>query len=86
MPAESKKIKMSPETAHFYQGVSAGSEVRKAHEAFDSEPLDVRLGLYWFYVGALAAGEYGLSTQEEFAQFIQGASLRKPEKPDDDPS
>lgn len=83
MPANDdgiRHIKLDPKTTRFHKGVAAGNKVREGHGDLDA-PFEVKLGLYWFYVGALA-GEMGLKTQEELYDFMQGASVRQPERPE----
>lgn len=76
-------IPMEGATKRFYQGVSAGSQVTDAHASTEFPNDEVRVNLYWFYVGALAAGEYECESAEDFTGFILGAQTRAPQTDDD---
>lgn len=77
-------IPIAGRTKVFMQGVSAAQKVRDAHAGSEFGDFETQIGLFWFYVGALAVEEYHLTEQEDLADFIMGASLRKPEPPDPD--
>lgn len=74
-------IAMQGDTLHFYQGVSAGQKVLDAHADIDFPDHETRVKFYWFYVGALGAGEYELT---EFDAFALGAKTREPSNDGDD--
>ena len=87
MPADDKPttraIPLSKPTQHFLQGVAAGNQVRQAHQDIQFPSPQVRLNLFWFYVGALATGEFGISEEDEFSNFILGATTHAPSGEDD---
>lgn len=72
-------IEMAGQTQKFFQGVSAGSEVTEAHADTPFVNHEQRTQLWWFYVGALAAGKYGCKETEEFSAFLLGAQTRAPQ-------
>ena len=83
-PDSTTTIHLDGRTLRFFQGVSAGQRVRDAHEAVTvGKPVQTRRDLFWFYVGALAGGEFGCTEADEFAQIIAGASTRAPDVADE---
>lgn len=72
-------IPMEGATKRFYQGVASASEVIEAHAGSEFPDDQARVALFWFYVGAMAAGEHGCETAEDFTPFILGAQTRAPQ-------
>lgn len=71
-------IKLSDDTVRFHQGAAAGHRVTEAHSSTEFPDVASQRAMYWFYVGALAAGEYGCNEAEEFSAFILGAKTVEP--------
>jgi hypothetical protein len=71
-------IKMDNKTTRFYQGVTAATKVLDEHADVEFPDQQTRVSVFWFYAGALAAGEYGCETADDFALFVQGATTRAP--------
>lgn len=67
-------------TKRFMQGVTAAQKVRDAHKDQDFPNHQARLALFWFYVGAIAVDEYGITEQEDFCHFVFGAATRAPQE------
>lgn len=81
MSEQSSTIQISLEGQRFYQGVAAGSKVRKAWDPeFDKANADAatRSRIYWFYVGLVAAHEYSVDGETAVETFLSGASTRAP--------
>lgn len=78
MAGTPRTIKIDPVSRRFYQGVNAGTEIRKAHKDFPFPNTLARVSLFWFYAGAKAA-EAGCKTQEEMEAFMHGAATQKPD-------
>lgn len=76
-------IQLDPHTVKFHQGAAAASRVIEAHSDTEFPTFGSRLSAFWFYVGALAAGEYGCESSDEFGAFMLGAATRKPEEPEE---
>lgn len=79
----SQPISISGSTQRFAQGVTAAAKVREAHAGTPFVDHEQETSLFWFYVGALAAGEHGCTEQEDFEPFILGAATRAPESEED---
>lgn len=77
-------IQLDPSTVKFHQGAAAAARVIEAHSTAEFPNFAARVGSFWFYVGALASGEYGCQTQEEFGAFQIGASTCAPQPPSTD--
>lgn len=73
-------IEMDARTKRFYQGAAAATKVVEAHAEVDFPDHEVRVAMFWFYVGALAGGEYGCTESEDFEPFVLGANTRAPRK------
>lgn len=73
-----RTITMDNTTKRFYQGVAAAARVREAHASTLHATRQAKSDLFWFYVGALASGEYGCESSEDFTGFILGANTRAP--------
>lgn len=79
-----RTIKLDEKSQRFYQGVAAGSQVRDEHEGVEFPTFQAQRDLYWFYVGAIAAGEHGCTTADDFTGFALGANTRAPQAPRDE--
>ena len=82
-----RTITIPPEGAPFYWGVAAGSKIRDAHDpVHDLAGSDAatRSRMFWFYAGAVAAGDHGIdgSDDEQLALFLAGAATRAPSESD----
>ena len=53
----------------------------EAHQDVEFPDHETRVRLFWFYAGALAAGDHGCETEEDFSHFILGANTRCPQPP-----
>jgi hypothetical protein len=73
-------IQLDERTQRFYQGVAAGSQVREAHEEIEWPDYEIQVRMFWFYVGALATGEHGCESNEDFNGFLLGAKTREPQR------
>jgi hypothetical protein len=71
-------IELDNKTQRFYQGAAAGAKVQTEHAEVKWPDHAVRVQTYWFYVGALAVGEHGCKTSEDFTHFLLGAATRAP--------
>lgn len=72
------QIRLGSGTVLMAKGTQAGRKVIEAHENSPFPDFDTRLKMFWFYVGALAAGEYRITESEEFGAFIMGAAIVAP--------
>lgn len=72
-------VTMAPGGQRFYQGVSAGSKILEAHKDVKFPDETTRRELFMFYAGALAAGEHGCTTTEDFEAFLLGVATRAPQ-------
>lgn len=73
-----RRIPLSPRTKRFMQGAQAAQKVLDAHKDAEFPDAQVRSNVFWFYVGALAAGEYEITEQDDFGDFVMGAATRAP--------
>lgn len=73
-------IKLDAGSKRFYEGVAVGNQVTEAHAEIDFPDHEVRMAMFWFYVGALAGGEHGCKESKDFEPFIMGANTRAPRK------
>ncbi len=78
--AKAHTIPVDDATRRFYQGVAAGNRVREEHDSIPFPDHESRVRFYWFYCGALAAGEYGCQESDEFSNFVLGAATRAPQE------
>lgn len=76
-------IELDTRTQRFYQGVAAASKVAEAHADIEFPDHEVKVAMFWFYVGALAGGEHGCTESEDFEPFMLGANTRAPRKEED---
>lgn len=72
-------VQMDGPTQRFYQGAAAANRVIDEHAAVEFPDHEARVAMFWFYVGALAAGEYECTTSEDFGSFVRGANTRAPQ-------
>lgn len=79
-------IELDARTQRFFQGAAAATEVVDAHADTEFPDQEVRVAMFWFYVGALAAGKYDCTEQEDFAAFVRGANTRAPRLEEDEES
>lgn len=76
-------ITLDTTTQRFFQGAAVGSTVNEGHAGTTFEDLNQQRAFYWFYVGALAAGEYGCKSAEDLGNFMLGAATREPHEDDE---
>lgn len=80
----SHSIELDSKSQRFYQGAAAAARVEAEHAEVEFPDHEAKVAMFWFYVGALAAGEFECSTQEDFTGFVLGADTRRPQPDDDD--
>lgn len=73
-------IHLDNKTQRFYQGAAAAARVETEHAVVEWPDHEARVSMFWFYVGALAAGEYECTTSEDFTGFALGAQTRAPQR------
>lgn len=77
-------IPLNQPTQRFYQGAAVGDKVTTAHADLPFPDHKSRLALFYFYAGALAVGEYGCKTNEDFEPFLVGLATRAPQVDDEE--
>lgn len=72
-------IELDSKSQRFYQGAAAAARVEEEHAAVEWPDHEAKVAMFWFYVGALAAGEFECTAQEDFTGFVLGAQTRAPQ-------
>ncbi len=74
-------ITLDDRTKAWFKGVAAGAKAQEQiAKTMPAESWKVQHAWFWLVVGRLSAG---IEDQQEFDLFVQGASVRQPNPPED---